>query len=277
MKGVLPIAALAGAVLLAAAIPAALGDDGRVREVSIPGKTFAPGLLQVLTGDTVVWRNGDATDHTVTAEDDSFDSGFLSPGSTFTLAFTKVGRYPYYCSIHKFMRGTIVVVPVALQGPPQPVVAGGKVVLQGLAPSGTTRVVVERLGKGSRVERQVTPAADGSFTVTLRSERPVAFQARVKQHLTSSPVRVQVAPRVKARLRNGVLKASASPSRAGAAAVLQRYDRERFAWRTVTRSRVDSSSQVSVRLPAGGPGRFRLVVRGSHGWADGASAAVVRH
>ncbi len=270
----LPLAAVGGVVAIAAAIPAALGDDGRVREVSIPGKTFAPGRMQVLIGDTVVWRNGDATNHTATANDDSFDSGYISPGATFSLVFAKAGQYAYHCSIHKFMRGVIVVVPVALQGPAQPVVSGGRVVLQGLAPTGTSKVVVERRGKTPAVVKRVRPAGDGSFTVTVHAVRPEVFAARVRQ-LTSTPILVAVAPRVKVRLSDGVLTASVSPSRAGAGAALQRYERERFAWRTVSHGRVDSASHVSLRLPARS-GRFRIVVRGGHGWADGASPAVVQ-
>jgi len=275
VRRALPVAALCGALLLAAAIPAALGDDGRVREVSIPGKTFAPGLIQVLVGDTVVWRNGDGTNHTVTADNGAFDSGYLSSGATFSRVFAKLGRYAYHCTIHKFMHGTVVVVPIALQGPGRPVVSGGRVVLQGLAPTGTTSVVVETLGTGQQVSRRVTPAGDGSFTVALRLARPGSVHARVRR-LTSTPVRIRVAPRVTARLRDGALVALVSPPRAGARAVLQQYDRERFAWRAISHGRVDSASHVSLPLPAGKRGRYRLVVRGGHGWADGASQAVVR-
>ena len=58
--------------------------------------------------------------HTVTANDASFDSGYISPGGTFARTFAKVGVYPYHCTIHKFMKGEVVVVPVALAGPEQP-------------------------------------------------------------------------------------------------------------------------------------------------------------
>jgi plastocyanin len=272
MTRLLPIAVVG--LLLAAAVPAQ-GQEGRVRNVSMPGKVFAPARLQVLIGDTVLWRNDDAINHTVTANDDSFDSGYLSAGSTFSRVFAKVGLYAYHCTIHRFMRGEIVVVPVALQGPAQPVVSGGKAVLQGLAPSGTSSVVVERLGKGRALARRVAPGGDGSFSVTVRAARPEAFAARVKR-LSSTAVLVRVAPIVRARLGPDAVTAKVIPSRAGARAVLQRYDREHFAWRTVGRGRVDRASRVSLELPARRGGRFRIVVRGGRGWADGASAEVVR-
>ena len=243
---------------LAAGIPAALADDGQVREVAIPGKAFAPGRLQVLVGDTVVWRNGDATTHTVTADDGTFDSGYLDSGLSFSLHFSKLGHYAYHCSIHKFMHGEIVVVAVALQGPSQPVVAGGRVVLQGLAPVGVKSVVVTSVGSGPALHRHAVPAGDGSFSVTMHVAKPVFVAARVGK-LSSTPVRVFVAPHVKAHASGGVVTAVARPARPGARAVLQRYVREHFAWRTVSRGRLDSSSRVSFRLPSGAgralPGR----------------------
>ena len=59
----------------------------------MPGRAFAPGRIQVLVGDTVVWRNADGTNHTVTSDDDLFDSGFIAPGLTFAEAFAKPGTY----------------------------------------------------------------------------------------------------------------------------------------------------------------------------------------
>ena len=239
----------------------------------MPARVFAPGVIQVLVGDTVVWRNADGTNHTVTSDDDLFDSGFVSPGLTFARVFAKVGRYAYHCSIHKFMRGEVVVVPVALSAPSEPVVSGGRIVLQGFAPTGTARVTVARLGKTGRVVARVVPAGDGSFTVPLRIYRPADFSALAKG-VASGHVHVAVAPKVRARRSGRVVRASAVPVRPGVRAVLQRYERERFAWRTIARGRLDSASKTSFELPKR-VGRFRVVVRGSKGWADGASGAIV--
>jgi plastocyanin len=267
------IVAGACAVAAAAAAPVLAATGGQVREVSMPGKVYAPARAQALVGDTVVWRNGDSTNHTVTADDASFDSGYMAPGGTFSRTFAKVGVYAYHCTIHKFMRGEVVVVPVALAGPEQPVIAGGRVVLQGLAPTGTRTVVIQRVGKPAHVERRVAPAADGSFTVTLRTLRPVDLTALAKGQ-ASPRVHVAVAPKVAARRSGKQVIAHASPARGGARAVLQAYVRERFAWRTIARSRLDGRSRVTFTLPAR-PGRYRVVVRGANGWADGASTAVV--
>jgi hypothetical protein len=92
---------------------------------------------------------------------------------------------------------------------------------------------------------------------------------------TSPVVRIAVAPVVRVEPGAGALAGTVAPSRAGARAVLQRYDREHFAWLTVARGRVDAGSHVAIALPADRRGRFRVVVRGDHGWADGASQSVV--
>ena len=266
------LAAVLAVVAAAAAVPAAIGD-GQVREVAIPGKVFAPGRALALVGDTVVWRNGDSTNHTVTANDFSFDSGYIPSGGVFSRTFEKVGVYPYHCSIHKFMRGEVVVVPVALAGPEQPVISGGRVVLNGLAPMGTKSIVVMRAGRPPHVERRVAPAGDGSFSVALRATRPVDFTALAKG-LASPHVHVAVAPKVKAHRSGHSVSAAATPARPGARAALQVYVRERFAWRTVARARLDAHSRVAFTLPSQGV-RFRVVVRGGDGWADGDSSAVV--
>jgi plastocyanin len=269
--------ALAGVVALASAVHAAQGGPHRsaaeVREVSMPARVYAPGRIQVLLGDTVVWRNADATNHTVTSDDDVFSSGFIAPGLTFAHAFTKTGKYLYHCTIHKTMRGEVVVVPVALIAPHDPVVSGGRLVLGGFAPTGTARVVVRRLGAAGRVMGRAVPAGDGSFTVQFRIYRPADFVALAKS-LASPRVHVAVAPRVHVRRNGGTVSVSASPKRPGARAVLQRYVRERFAWRTISRTRLDGSSKATLALPKGA-GRFRVVVPGSKGWADGSSTAVV--
>ena len=239
----------------------------------MPGKVFAPGVLQVLVGETVLWRNADSINHTVTSDTDQFDSGFIAPGLTFARVFSKTGRYAYHCSIHRFMRGDVIVVPVALTVPANPVVSGGRVLLQGLAPSGTKRVVIQKAGKRGRVVARVAPAGDGSFAVPLRAFRPEDLVAKAKG-VASPRAHVAVAPRVRVRRSGGVVLAGAKPARRGARAVLQQYDRERFAWRTLTRARLDSASRVTFRLPEG-DGRFRVVVRGDGNWADGVSGPVV--
>ncbi len=271
MKRTLSVAVVG--LVLAAAAALAAGGSGQVREVAIPGKFFSPAALDVLVGDSVIWRNGDSTSHTVTADDSSFDSGYVPPGGMFAMAFPKPGFYTYHCTIHRFMYGVVRVVPVALSAPEAPVVSGGRVVLSGLAPAGTEQVIVVQSGAATK-QRVVVPAADGSFSVAERVFRPVAYRALVGG-IASPSVRIEVSPKVVAQPGAGKLVAAVKPSRAGAHAALQAYDREHFTWRTVSRGVVDPASRVAIALPAERHGRFRVVVRGGDGWADGTSQAVV--
>jgi plastocyanin len=77
--------------------------------VSIANFAFSPASITVKVGDQVTWTNNDSTTHTVTADDNSFSSGDLAPGATFSFTFTKAGTFPYHCSIHTSMKGTVVV------------------------------------------------------------------------------------------------------------------------------------------------------------------------
>lgn len=65
--------------------------------------------LEITVGTTVEWTNNDALPHTVSANDESFDSGIIGPGKRWTYTFTKPGTYPFYCMPHPFMKGVIVV------------------------------------------------------------------------------------------------------------------------------------------------------------------------
>ena len=77
--------------------------------VAIEGVQFRPAELTVPAGTEVTWTNDDPTAHTVTADDDGFDSGVLDPGQTFSWTFETTGTVTYFCAIHPDMRGSITV------------------------------------------------------------------------------------------------------------------------------------------------------------------------
>ena len=69
-----------------------------------------PGVTVVIgVNNTVVWTNDDSMEHTVTANDGLFNSGLLQPGQSFTYTFSTPGTYTYYCVLHPWMKGTVVV------------------------------------------------------------------------------------------------------------------------------------------------------------------------
>ncbi|MFD7867450.1 cupredoxin domain-containing protein [Streptomyces sp. NPDC057682] len=79
--------------------------------ITIEDFAFRPAASSVAPGSRVTVINKDATVHTVTATDGtSFDTGEVKPGQkvTFT-APSRPGAYPYICTIHPTMRGTLTV------------------------------------------------------------------------------------------------------------------------------------------------------------------------
>lgn len=79
--------------------------------VAIRDFTFRPASVTITAGQNVRFVNDDQEAHTITAADRSFDSAGLDTRGTWTYRFTKPGRYAYYCELHPYMHGTIVVLP----------------------------------------------------------------------------------------------------------------------------------------------------------------------
>lgn len=78
---------------------------------TISNYAFAPQVLRIKPGTTVVWQNADPDPqgHTVTARERSFDSGTVVSGRTYSYTFAEPGTFDYSCSIHSEMRATVVV------------------------------------------------------------------------------------------------------------------------------------------------------------------------
>ncbi len=77
--------------------------------VKIDNFTFEPQTITVHVGTTVTWTNRDDIPHTVASVDGVFRSKVRDTDETFSYTFSKAGTYPYYCSIHPKMMGTVVV------------------------------------------------------------------------------------------------------------------------------------------------------------------------
>ncbi len=81
-------------------------------------KSFGPKVLSVTRGTTVVWANKDIISHSITSGVPDradygvlFDSGFpfISPKGTFEHKFDFSDIFPYFCTIHPWMIGKIIV------------------------------------------------------------------------------------------------------------------------------------------------------------------------
>jgi len=78
--------------------------------VVIANFAFSPSSITVSVGDTVTWRNDDNVGHTVTSDSGSeLASTLLGSGQTYRHVFMTAGTYPYHCTVHTSMRGTVIV------------------------------------------------------------------------------------------------------------------------------------------------------------------------
>lgn len=78
-------------------------------EVTMGQRNFVPQTLTIEAGETVRWTNKSAVSHTVTSQDNLFDSGTIRPGGIFSYTFSTPGQYQYVCTIHAGMAGTVIV------------------------------------------------------------------------------------------------------------------------------------------------------------------------
>lgn len=72
-------------------------------------ESYHPTIIQVNTGTTVTWKNDDTIIHTVTEINGKFDSDLIQPGAGWSYAFYNEGKYNYYCTIHPWMKGLVIV------------------------------------------------------------------------------------------------------------------------------------------------------------------------
>jgi len=95
------------------------GDIVMPTKVSRPGceennRCYIPSLIVIEKGKQVTWVNEDSAFHSVTsgfydAQTELFDSGHLDPFESYTLTFDEIGTYDYFCTLHPWMKGQVIV------------------------------------------------------------------------------------------------------------------------------------------------------------------------
>jgi plastocyanin len=78
-------------------------------QIAIENFAFNPSTLTVKVGTTVTWTNLDSTNHPVASDTGVFNSGTLKNGQSYSYIFNQTGSYPYHCTVHPSMIGTITV------------------------------------------------------------------------------------------------------------------------------------------------------------------------
>lgn len=81
--------------------------------VDINAMSFSPTTVTVKVGTIVKWNNLDYySTHTVTSDNGTtFNSGTIAIGSSYSYTTSVAGTFPYHCTVHGGMNGTLVVNP----------------------------------------------------------------------------------------------------------------------------------------------------------------------
>ena len=80
---------------------------------------FIPSPVTIPVGGTVTWENNDTAAHTSTAGSATegpsgvFDSSLIMAGSSFSHTFDSAGTFDYFCMVHPWMSGSVIVVDEA--------------------------------------------------------------------------------------------------------------------------------------------------------------------
>lgn len=113
-------------VALMTVAPAVFADHTKETVSIIPGSNvpgceeanncYDPNEVTIDVGSEVTWSNDDTAAHTVTSgdirqdgPDGHFDSGLFMAGKSFSHEFEESGEFPYFCQVHPWMTGTVIV------------------------------------------------------------------------------------------------------------------------------------------------------------------------
>jgi predicted secreted protein with PEFG-CTERM motif len=105
--------------------PGAFADHHAATVTNAPGSAtpgceetddcFIPSTVTIEAGGTVTWENTDNAAHTATGGTPTdgpsgvFDSSLMMVDGTFSFTFDSAGTYPYFCMVHPWMQGTVIV------------------------------------------------------------------------------------------------------------------------------------------------------------------------
>ena len=95
------------------------GDVIMPTKASRPGcdeadRCYIPSVITIDSGNQITWVNEDSAFHSVTSgfygePSELFDSGHLDPYESFTFDFDEKGIYDYFCTLHPWMKGQVLV------------------------------------------------------------------------------------------------------------------------------------------------------------------------
>jgi len=123
---------LMSVVSMIAIAPSAFAAHHEVTVTNAPGSAtpgceetdtcFIPSTATIEEGGTVTWENTDNAAHTASSgtpeggPDGVFDSSLMMVNGSFSFTFDSAGTYPYFCMVHPWMQGTVIVEAEAAHG-----------------------------------------------------------------------------------------------------------------------------------------------------------------
>ena len=95
-------------------VSVSMPEDSSNQDCANTETCYVPYMITVNPGDTVIWSNDDFLPHTVTTgmtpkPDGLFDSGVLLEDEIFSYTFDTLGEYDYFCTVHPWMIGQVLV------------------------------------------------------------------------------------------------------------------------------------------------------------------------
>ena len=114
MRRPLALALLGLIVLVPAAARAPVGHAAGSCQagdtmISIVEYAFQGGTITIPAGTTVCWTNKGTVDHSASSNSPAFNSMTLAPGDSYRFTFSADGSFPYRCTFHSGMTGSVVV------------------------------------------------------------------------------------------------------------------------------------------------------------------------
>ncbi|AIC15678.1 cupredoxin domain-containing protein [Nitrososphaera viennensis] len=181
------MAAILAAVL---AIPSQAAFAATVNITIVPGAStktndaFSPNPAQANVGDTVIWTNKDGALHTVESGSGGTPDGkfgekpdgtpvLIPPTKTLEFKPTEAGEYPYFCSLHPAMVGTLTVAA-----------AGGSTGGNGTATMQEGTATAQLDGKSYTVTSKSATSKVTAATITAGESVNVAFDKAGEMEVT---------------------------------------------------------------------------------------------
>ena len=216
--------------------------------VGITATGFSPPAVTIQNGDRVVWTNNDKTSHQIVADDGSFKSPVIQPGTKWDHVFTTAGTFPYHDAGQPAKHGTVVVTggrAVTIDTNARVITYRGYVTLSGSVSSGKAgeQVVIRQKPQGSDIFLRVTTVAttgNGLWQARVQPRRNTLYEA-VWKNIESPTQQIYVKPllRLKQSARHRfVLGVHAQKAFRSRTAVIQRWIARTHRWVALKRVRL---------------------------------------